>query len=348
MLKIINSGLKVYLCIILSFTITFVFEINASADNEAGTMASYTRSGWAGARYVAMGKAAEAVVDDVYAIYWNPAGLRELKQKEAISSEDIRKKAETGDIDSITEKDLTRFSEDNYSKSFLQIGISSAFLDVDREAGFAGVAFSAFQGVMGIGYYGIQSRKIESYDTNGNYIKDLNYTGSIAFLSYGWGTGIASMGVSLKALYENIGRYNYYGFGSDIGTQIELIPLVKVGFVIQDIGTGLKPAENYNNISNKYDFAYPVFKLSGSVTNRGGDIVAVISCVKKLEQNKFEVNFGFQYNIFKYTSLYLGLNDSLFSTGLSLKVGNLDFTYAISFDKINYGYNNMISVTLVI
>lgn len=319
------------------------------AEDDAGSRAAFTRGGWAGARYVAMGKAAEVVVDDVYAIYWNPAGLRELIQKEVLTSEEIKNKARTGRIGSITEDDLTKFTEeDEYTKFFIQIGISSAILDVDREAGFAGVAFNIFNGVMGIGYYGIQSRNIESRDYQGNYIKNMNYLASIGYISYGWGMGVASVGLSAKALNERIGDVNYYGLGSDFGTQIELVPLVKIGFVVQDIGTGLKPVKNYDNVENKYDFAMPSFKLSASMTNRASDMIASISGIKKLEQDDFEVNFGFQYNILKFTSIYLGLNDSHFSSGVSLRFYDIDISYAFTFDRIDLGYNNILSITLVI
>jgi hypothetical protein len=333
---------------IITALLLLIFAGKVFAENDAGSRASFTRGGWAGARYVAMGKASEIIVDDVFSIYWNPAGLRELKQKESLTSEDIKKRASSGDINSITEKDLTRFSEEEYSKSFVQIGISSAVLNADREAGFAGAAFNLYNGVFGVGYYGIQSRNIESYDENGNFVKDMDYLASTGFLSYGWGMGVASLGLSLKVLYERVGDTGYYGLGSDIGTQIELIPLVRIGFVVQDIGTGLKPAKNYDNTSNKYEFAYPSFKLSASITNRASDIIAAVSGIKKLEQEKFEMNFGFQYNILKNTSLYLGLNNSLFSTGFSLRFINTEITYSFSFDKIDLGYNNMLSLTLVI
>ncbi len=346
--NLFNKGLliKRLLCLIISLFFVFSY-FNLYAKDDAGGRAAFTRSGWAGARYVAMGKAAEVIVDDVYAIYWNPAGLRELIQKEILTPEEIKDKARSGKIKSITEDDLTQFSEEDYSQFFIQIGISSAILDIDREAGFAGAAFNLFGGVCGVGYYGIQSRNIESRDEEGNYIKDLDYIASIGYLSYGWGMGVASVGVSLKALNERAGKISYYGLGSDIGAQIELVPLVKIGFVVQDIGTGLKPVKKYENIDNKYDFASPVFKLSGSITNRASDIIASISGIKKLEQDDFEVNFGFQYNIFKYTSLYLGLNDSLFSSGVSFRFFNIDLTYAYTFDKINYGNNNILSLTLV-
>ena len=343
----LKQKLKLSSAFFIIFVIFFAFEL--FAENDAGSSrASFTRGGWAGARYTAMGKAAEVIVDDVYSIYWNPAGLRELLNKESLSQEEIKKRATSGDISTITEKDLTRFSEEQYSKNIVQIGVSSAILAVEREAGFAGVAFNLFNGVFGIGYYGIQSRNIEARDTSGEYQKDLNYMASVGYISYGWGIGVTSVGLSFKMLHEKIGDIEYYGMGSDLGTQIELIPLVKIGFVVQDIGTGLKPVKKYDNIENKYDFAYPVLKLSASLTNRASDLIVAISGIKKLEQEKFEVNLGLQYNILKYSSIYLGLNNSLFSTGISIKLFNMDITYAFSFDKIDLGYNNMLSLTLVI
>jgi hypothetical protein len=333
--------------IIILNLLSVFFYIDAGAENDAGARAAFTRSGWVGGRYVAMGKAAEVVVDDVYAIYWNPAGLRELIQKEALSPEEITNKARSGKIESITEEDLIKFSEDEYSRFFFQTGISTAILDADREAGFVGVAFNVFNGVLGIGYYGIQSRDIESRDEQGNYTGDMDYLASTGYVSYGWGMGVASMGVSVKVLHEKIGKINYFGFGSDLGAQIELVPLVKVGFVVQDIGTFLRPVKSYENIDNKYDFALPVFRLSASISNRASNIIASVSGIKKLEQDDYEVNFGFQYNVTKYSSVYLGLNDSLFSSGASLRLFDMDVTYCFTFDKINFGQNHMISLTIV-
>ena len=57
----------------------------------AGSRGSYSRAGWAGARYTAAGMTGEVLSDDVFAIYWNPAGLSELKKKRLTETE-IREK----------------------------------------------------------------------------------------------------------------------------------------------------------------------------------------------------------------------------------------------------------------
>lgn len=337
-----------YIIIFIMFIIVIIStRIGLFAQDDAGSRASFTRSGWVGAKYVAMGKAAEVIVDDVYSIYWNPAGLRELIGGDTKTKEICRKNTEEK-LEGFTEDDLIKFSEEEFTQSFIQIGASAALLDIEREAGFMGVAFDIFEGVMGIGLYSIQSRDIESRDEAGYFIKDLDYIASVGYISYGWGRGISSIGFSIKGLYEKIGDIGFYGCGVDFGTQMELVPFFKIGLVAQDIGTGLKPNEDYNYIDNRYDFASPTIRLSAAITDNSSDIVIAISGGRRLESSDYELNLGFQYNIQKQTSLYIGLNNLLFSSGISFKLYRVKMSYAFSFDRIDLGYNNIVSITLVL
>jgi hypothetical protein len=314
--------------------------------SDSDSRVAFTRSGWAGARYVAMCKTGEAVADDVYSIYWNPAGLRELLHKQSLTSDEIKKKAESGDIDTITEKDLTNFSEKQYSRLIAEIGVSCTLLDPDTDAGFVGIAFSAFSGVLGLGYYGTYLKYPDNIENNN--LKGKNNLSSVAYLSYGAGTGVASLGMSLKSIYVDIANNKYYGAGADVGMQVELIPLVKIGIVVQDIGTGLKPAKDYENTGSKYDFTYPVVKIGASVTDRSSYFTAAVSGIRKLDENGFKINFGFQYNIFKFSSIYLGVNKSAFTTGISLRFFDMDISYAFVYDNEEFGYSNTLSLTLLI
>lgn len=327
-------------------TIAFLAFANRAYSQDAGGRAAFTRGGWVGARYVAMGKAAEVVVDDVYAIYWNPAGLSELKAKKALSPEKIKKKAEKGEINDLSEKDLINFSEEEGSEMTFQIGISGAMLDIEREAGFMGVAFNLFNGIFGAGAYSIQSTDIESYDESGTYLRDIDYNATVAFLSYGWSAGVSSVGISLKGLHEKIGDIEYAGAGLDFGARVEVIPFLNVGFVIQDVGSGLKPRKEYENIENEYDVGNPSLRLSIAFTSRESDFILAVSGVKKLQQEEYELNIGLQYDIFNFSSVYVGLNNKLFSSGLSFSLLGIDVAYAFSYDNINAGYNNLVSVTI--
>lgn len=324
----------------------FVFTAMPLSAQDAGSRASFTRGGWAGAKYVAMGRAAEIMVDDVFSIYWNPAGLTGLKEREHLTPEQISERARSGKVSSITEEDLIRFSDETGPRTVFQIGVSAAMVDVEREAGFAGVAFNIFKGVMGTGLYSIQSRKIESRDESGNYIKDITYSGSVGYLSYAWITGVTSVGISLKGLYEKIGEVGYYGAGADAGAQVEVIPFFRVGFVVMDIGTGLKPDGTYEYIENKYDFGSPTIKISAALTSRESNFTLALSAVRKLEQKDYELNLGLAYNLATNMTVYGGLSDSFFTAGLSFKLWNLEAAYAFSYDNIDSGYNNIVSLTL--
>ncbi len=119
---------------IVALCVTFcVLSVSQLAAQDAGSRAVFTRSGWVGARYIAMGKAAEAIADDVYAIYWNPAGLVDLRDRQTLSPDEIREKARKGDIKGISEQDLIRFSDEGNTRPFVQAGVSASMLDVERE-----------------------------------------------------------------------------------------------------------------------------------------------------------------------------------------------------------------------
>ena len=329
-----------FLCMLLPVTL--------SAANDAGSRASFSRTGWVGTRYIAMGKAAEVVVDDVFAIYWNPAGLLGIKGVPPLTPQEIEQKAKEGKIDSISEKDLLTFSQDVSSLNILQIGVSGGSIDISRYAGFGGIAYKIGEHALGCGVYSVRSPDIETYDVKGVKTGETTYMASIGFLSYATYIGDAAIGVSIKGLYEKVADITYAGGGADVGTIIEIIPFLKIGFVIQDIGTGLYPTDSHMNIKYKYDFGQPSLKLSASITNRASNFTISFTGIKKIEQKSYEANVGFELMLHRNLTIYLGLNNSLFTTGCEISIGLIDIGYAFSFDSVNSGYNNFISMKLAI
>lgn len=314
-----------------------------------GNRAAFTRGGWAGARYVGVGMSAEAMVDDVYAIYWNPAGLAELKGKKRLSPEEIRQKAEQGQVDQIQESDLIRFSEDYRDEFVFQTGMSASMLDVSRQTGFFGVAFNLGGGIAGVGGYSLISTGIDGYDASGNSTGDLSYVASAGYLSYGWSAGVAAFGISLKTVYERIDDTAYIGGGADIGTQIYVLPIIKAAFVIQDIGTGLAPIKEEQGIDKTYDLAWPTMRASVTVESDSG-VTFAISGVGKLElpeEERYSINTGLRYRMTKNVELLLGLQDMNFTSGLHMKMRNMSISYAFAIDSVDYGYNNIASVTIL-
>lgn len=323
-----------------------------SAASDAGSRASYLRGNLAGARYVAMGQCGEALADDVYSIYWNPAGLVRLKARTRLTPEEILDRARAGEANRITENELLSFSEPASEGNAVQVGLSGAMLDVDRNAFFGGAAFGLFGGVAGVGINSTISTKSESYyayDENnrplgrrGNTV----YAGSAAYLSYGFGLGITSFGFSLKGLYERIANYSYAGAGLDAGVQVSVLSFLRFGAVIQDMGTGLVPVNGGSELKKKYDLAMPSFRISGLITN-DAEFTLVFGMNKKFEQDKLTFCFGVQYDVWKYLSLAAGINGVNFSAGATIKIRKFELSYAFVFDGIDDGANHVLSASML-
>src|SRR3989339_683754 len=71
-----------YLAVIILTIVTFANAVSIS-ENAGTTTGEFLRIG-AGARPAGMGEAFASVADDVYSLYWNPAGLSKVTQKQAL------------------------------------------------------------------------------------------------------------------------------------------------------------------------------------------------------------------------------------------------------------------------
>jgi long-subunit fatty acid transport protein len=306
---------------------------------------NFTRGGWVGARYVAMGRNGEVTADDVYSIYWNPAGLTELRHTQITTEKEIREKAEQGKVGNITESDLVRFTEEEKRFS-VQVGISSTMLPSGNYTGFLGMAVNLPTGVLGLGAYTIYSGDIDRRDFNGIKTGNLSYVASAVYLSYGVSLGVSSIGFSLKGLYERVGNTTSIGCGADVGTQVYVLPFLKIGLMLQDLGTGMYPLNRRYDISQRYNWAYPTLRLGiAIITNR--NFTLAVSGIKKLDQKTFGYSVGAQYDIMKWASIYIGMQNMVFSAGLTFHIVQFDVSYAFTIDAITKGFNHNVSATVL-
>jgi hypothetical protein len=310
-----------------------------------GSSGSFTRGGWVGARYVGMGRNGEVTADDVYSIYWNPAGLTELRHTQLLSEKEIKEKAEKGKIEDLTEGELIKFSEEEKSFS-VQVGVSGSMLNFGSTTGFIGMAINLPKGVFGFGVYTIYSGGIDRRDYEGIKTGNLGYIGSALYLSYGVSLGVASFGFSVKGLFEKIGNNTFMGCGADVGTQVYVLPFLKVGLTVQDLGTGMYPLDSRYDIRQRYNMAYPTLRLGiAIITNR--NFTLAVSGIKKLDQKTFGYSVGAQYDIMKWASVYIGLQNMVFSAGLTFHIVQFDLSYAFTMDTINKGFNHNVSATIM-
>ena len=319
--------LKIFVFIMIIFRLSLMDIFPAES---AGRRASDFRNLTAGAEYTAMGKSGGAVIDDVFSIYWNPAGLGELAGMMNFSSDNDR-----GNDGQITEDDLTGFSGDR-EKTFL-IGASGAFIYDKSASGFLGAAFKALDGVIGAALLPVYSEDTGSGESGAET------SASAGYLSYGKALGPASMGISLKAFYEKIGDYKFYGYGTDAGCQVEIVPFVRAALVIQDLATVFKPYSDYENINNKYDFSSQAVIFSAAISGIP-DFIIAFTGIKVLDAG-YEFNYGLRYDIRKNLSVSLGLNDySAVSSGFSWGFSSGKISYALTYEWEDRDYMNIISM----
>lgn len=315
------------------------------ADNSGGR-GVYLHGGWAGARYVASGMTGEVLADDVFSIYWNPAGLSELEIREKVTAKEITDSANSGKLDDITEDDLLNFSEDGSRESFFAVGASVSMLDVERNALFSGVAFSGMGGVFGVGFFTIVSGDIETRDGSGNLTGTTDYSGSAAYLSYAISGDIFSFGLTLKGLHEVIGKSSYAGAGADFGLQASLLPFLRAGFMIRDAGSFLRPYDAPGS-EKRYDFIMPQIKGGILFISDSGFRFSFCGS-KKLEQNTFGYGIGVEYVLGKNIRINSGIENDLFAAGVTFIFLGMELSYAFSFDRVDSGYNNTLSASLLL
>jgi hypothetical protein len=201
-------------------------------------------------------------------------------------------------------------------------------------------------GIAGIGFYNIMSLGIEKYDEIGDPQGETHYTAGMVNLSYARSMGVANFGATIKGLYERIADVNYMGAGADIGIQVYVLPFIKVGFAVQDLGAGLMPAGKQEDIETRYDLASPMLRLGVAVISDAG-LTFAVGMSRKLERDDYAFSGGVQYDLARYVSIYLGVSDASFAAGLTTRFLNTTVSYALTFDNIDNGVNNIVSLSLL-
>ncbi len=327
----------------ISAFVLLVFSLNCYANS---TAASYTRINQIGAEYVAMGCAGEAVTEDIFSIYWNPAGLVSMANKKLSAEESVRDKAKSGDIEQITEDELKNFNKPA-KKKFFVFGSSASLLSVERELVFSGIAFNMNHNVFAAGASAVYSDEIQKRDSSGKLKGETQYAGMTGYLSFGYYMKTTSIGLSIKPLYEIIDDMRYAGGSADIGIKTELFKLVKLGFVFQDIGIGLYPLDSDENINQKYERGSPLIRIGIAISPQNSNFTAASSVIKKLETDTMELNFGVNYFLTDWFAVSTGFNDNSFTVGCKTVFSLFEIAYALAYDNIDGEYNNTVSIMMV-
>jgi hypothetical protein len=183
----------------------------AFADGNNGRAGAFLKIG-IGARPLAMGGAFTALADDPSAIYWNPAGLSQLRR--------------------------------------IQLAATHAQMSLERQLNFVGGILPVGNtqtiglGWIGFGIDGIEARTTNSLQPDYLFSDSENaFLLSYAIRFFPW----FSLGANMKMVYHKLHHEQAFGGGLDAAFLIQPTESFKLGFVVQDIQTNVKWASGHRD-----------------------------------------------------------------------------------------------------
>ncbi len=266
-----------------------------------------------GARITAMGEAFVGLADDVNALYWNPAGLAKIKDREA------------------TFMYLKPFQEED--------GLSYSHMATTVPRGK--------DGSMGISlsYFGYGKEERTDIDSGGNPVTGLgNWTAFDSLFTIGGAMQIQknlSVGGSAKLIYGEIDKSNAVGLACDIGCLY--LPRIKnttLGAVIKNIGTRVKFEKESDplplcakvGVSHKLNSLPIIFVADATIPNDNNPYVG--AGLEASIQKTFAVRLGARSGPADEGSgltAGLGINHRLFSFDFAYQPGDyLGDSYFVS------------------
>ncbi len=253
-----------------------------------------------GGRGSAMGDAQTAAVDDVDALYWNPAALGFLRQNEV------------------------GFMHDN------------SFQSVDQNVLFYAHPTET-KGTLGAGIQMMRVGDIAGFDANDVPTGDL--TASNTLLTFAWGRpweeapllpGLQT-GASLKLLQTKLAQDSASAYMMDLGLMYEakegFFQRLRTGLVFQNLGTGIKFVSEKSSLpaAMKLGWAYPFF---------GDNLIGALDIVNPTD-GKMYLNMGVDYKLWDIVSFRVGFTgrhdlDAGVTYGLRLGNERLHLDYAFT------------------
>ncbi|MFH1372548.1 MAG: PorV/PorQ family protein [bacterium] len=181
---------------------------SVSAQNSpAGTSGAQFLKIGVGSRYQALGEASVAVVNDVYAAYWNPAGLAEINNSAVGFT----------NVNWLLDIDLNYAAIAHHFEDVGVFGVSATILSVDDQE------ITTFEQQSGTGDFYTAS----SYSVGISFARQL--TGRFAF------------GATWKYVGEKIHKESSHGFAFDFGTMLHTgFRSLRLGMSITNMGPELE------------------------------------------------------------------------------------------------------------
>lgn len=275
-----------------------------------------------GGRALAMGGSQTAIVNDVTAGYWNPAGLAKIDYPQ---------------VSLMHEEHFGNLVNYNYGavaipyESDMSFGLSIIRLSVD----------------------GIPDTRNALEDVNGDGVLDINddrldYSKITEFSNTDWAFYFTFAkrhsenfywGVNVKIIKRDLAEYSATGIGFDIGAYYQPMEKLHLGANIQDVTTTLVAWSSGRN-----ELITPTAKIGAAYELEllGGKILPAVDLDIRFENRKFASMFnigpisfdahtGFEYNYKNIFAVRAGYNDvKQFTVGVGIYLPKLTIDYSFA------------------
>ncbi|MFH1006949.1 MAG: hypothetical protein V1800_05510 [Candidatus Latescibacterota bacterium] len=268
-----------------------------------------------------MGGAVAAATEDIYSLYWNPAGLDHLTGTELVAS--------------------------------------YRFMSLDRRCFFSGIAQPLEpDGGYALGWL-FAGTEVARRDINGAITGEMLDSENAFYFAFARGVPLpvpASLGLTAKYLYQTLADQTAKGLGFDLGLQLLLPGNLRMGWVIKNIGMRLSWKTNLWERETASEDGIPRSLVVGLAHRSLSDRLLLAADVSKSRDTKTDVRLGSEWVVHPMVSVRCGASHFLesemraLSAGLDVRTfrapGFFRFGYAYMTDPIGAGSSHVVSLMM--
>lgn len=267
-----------------------------AADGDGGTQSVFSLG--AGSRGISLGRAYSTLADDASAIYWNPAALRNVQQKQF---------------------------------SFMYMPLYGDFTDATYT--YFGLSYPTLgAGAFGLGFMRV-SNTFDRYDAFSRPLGEGEYSESQVMIGYAfersskWLAGRLASGVSFKIVNQKVDPFSSTAPGVDLGFRYipNFADRFSVGLNFQD----LVGAEH--KLNTEADQTPRTIMAGAGYTHpfENGSALRLMLQLDMPERADSKFRAGAEYAFSKYVALRAGFDDSNVSFGIGVTAYGFGFDYAM-------------------
>lgn len=279
-----------------------------SGPDESGGAGSFLRIG-VGARPLGMAGAFTAIANDVYAAYWNPAGLVQLKT--------------------------------------LQIGSMYTVMSLDRKFNYLSFAFPVNEYIsFGLSMLDYRVEGIEIRDASENLLG--TFKDSEDALTFSIGIGLAKwfyIGGNFKYFFQKLLNDSATGYGFDASALLKFSEFISIGFLVQDIDSFIR----WDTASGQEDKFPMHIRGGIALKFWNDRLLISTDVASTESENQFNsgvTHTGVEIWPTGFMAMRGGYYENDFTWGATLKLSNFQMDYGLAKDRIDLGDTQRFSLLI--